>query len=131
MFLVDTSVWITLLRDRGGAYTSAFRERIGENLIFLSRFSQLELLQGAKNEIEWNLLNDYLSTQIYIECSEETWKKSARIFYDLRRRGTTISSPIDCCIAQLAMENSLILLHRDRDFDKVKKVRPLFKAEFI
>ena len=48
MILVDTSVWIDVLRDRTGDVVDAFRSRIGDDVVVFSRFVQLELLQGAK-----------------------------------------------------------------------------------
>jgi len=47
MILVDTSVWVLILRDKTGDVTAAFRERIGSESVVLSRFNQLELLQGV------------------------------------------------------------------------------------
>jgi predicted nucleic acid-binding protein len=40
------------------------------------------------------------------------------------------NSPIDCCIAQLAIENGVLLLHRDHDFERITKVRH-FREEFF
>ena len=50
---------------------------------------------------------------------------AARICFDLQMRGETVRSNIDCCIAQIAIENQALLLHRDRDFEKIVLVRPL------
>jgi predicted nucleic acid-binding protein len=130
MILVDTSVWVSIFRDKAGEFASAFRDRIGPEACVLSRFSQLELLQGAKDEKEWLALDDYLSTQLYLEATGATWCSAARIFFDLRREGITINSPIDCCIAQLAIENGVLLLHRDHDFERINKVRH-FREEFF
>jgi predicted nucleic acid-binding protein len=130
MILVDTSVWVCVLRDKSGAVTTAFRNQVGGELVVLSRFNQLELLQGAKNPREWQLLDDYLATQVYIEAAADTWREAARIYFDLRRKGVGISSPVDCCIAQLAMENDARLLHRDRDFERIATVRHLDEAYF-
>jgi len=41
----------------------------------------------------------------------------------LRRAGKTVRSPIDCCIAQLALENQLMLVHNDRDFEVIAELR--------
>lgn len=123
--MVDTSVWIEVLRDRKGKIVESFRDRVCNDILVLSRFTQLELLQGAKDEYEWKRLDDYLSTQYYLEASENTWREAARIYFELRRKGVTINSPIDCCIAQLAIEAGAILLHRDQDFSKIAKIRPL------
>jgi predicted nucleic acid-binding protein len=56
MILVDTSVWIEVLKDKVGNTVRAFRDRTSDDIIVLSRFVQLELLQGAKDEFEWNRL---------------------------------------------------------------------------
>jgi predicted nucleic acid-binding protein len=125
MILVDTSVWIAVLKDKTGRVVQAFKERTGDDLCALTRFTQLELLQGAKNEAEWRQLDAYLSTQYYLEASAGTWREAARIYFDLRRRGVTVNSPIDCCIGELAIEFKALLLHRDRDFERIVKVRPL------
>lgn len=130
MILVDTSVWVAVLRDKSGNSKEAFRKRIGSDVYALSRFNQLELLQGARNAREWRLLDDYLSTQIYLEAFETTWRGAAKIYFDLRRRGTTLTSAIDCCIAQIAIENDATLLHRDRDFESIARVRPLSQEYF-
>lgn len=130
MILVDTSVWIEILRDRSGDIVKAFQTRVGENICVLSRFTQLELLQGAKNETEWKRLDNYLSTQYYLETSTNTWKEAAKIYFDLRRKGKTINSPLDCCIAQISIEFGALLLHRDQDFLEIAKIRPLLSEFF-
>jgi predicted nucleic acid-binding protein len=130
MILVDTSVWIEIFRDKAGNVVKVFKERVGSENCVLSRFNQLELLQGAKDEKEWELLADYLSTQYYLETDDNTWQEAARIYFELRRKGVTINSPIDCCIAQIAMEHGAILLHRDKDFGKISRIRPLIQERF-
>ena len=130
MILVDTSVWIEILKDQNGHIVRAFRERIGVEDTVFTRFNQLELLQGARGQKEWTLLDDYLSTQYYLEASESTWREAARIYFDLRRKGITVNSPIDCCIAQIAMEYDCLLLHRDKGFERLTRIRPLFQERF-
>lgn len=130
MILIDTSVWIEVLRDKSGRIVNVFRERVGEEIIAFSRFTQLELLQGAKNEREWQQLDSYLSTQYYFETTDDTWRNAARIYFELRKSGITINSPIDCCIAQVAIESQVLLLHIDRDFEKIARIRPLAAERF-
>jgi len=130
MILVDTSVWIDVLRDKTGNVVRVFKSRIGDEVIVFSRFIQLELLQGAKDEHEWSRLDEYLSVQYYLEASEKTWRNAARIYFELRRLGTTVRSPIDCCIACVAMESQATLLHQDRDFETIAKITPLDSEYF-
>lgn len=49
MILVDTSVWIDVLRDRQGDVVESFRKKTYGEILVLRRFTQLELLQGAKS----------------------------------------------------------------------------------
>ena len=125
MILVDTSIWIEVLRDRTGAPRVALDAALDSDEAVLSRFHQLELLQGARDEREWSLLHEYLDAQEYLEGSPSSWAEAARIFFDLRRRGKTVRSSIDCCIAQIAIDHDVLLLHRDRDFEVIAEVRPL------
>ena len=130
MLLIDTSVWIVVFRDGSGQVRQQLETLIANRKILLTRFTQLELLQGSLNEQEWTLLSTYLETQNYIEPSIDSWQAAARIYYDLRRQGLTVRSPIDCCIAQTALENNLLLIHNDRDFETIAQVRSLQQLRF-
>jgi predicted nucleic acid-binding protein len=130
MLLIDTSVWIGVFRDRSGQVRQQLETLIAGREVLLTRFTQLELLQGSINEQEWDLLSTYLETQDYIELTIHSWQAAARIYYDLRRQGLTVRSPIDCCIAQAALENNLLLIHNDRDFETIAQVRSLQHLRF-
>jgi len=130
MILIDTSVWIEIFRDKTGNIVKTLQNTIGAKNYVLSRFNQLELLQGARDQKEWELLEDYLSTQYYLEASQDTWSEAARIYFELRRKGFTINSPVDCCIAQIALEHGAFLLHRDKDFEKISLIRSLKQGRF-
>ena len=125
MILVDTSVWVDVFRDATGTERDGLRAVIGDDDVVLTRFNQLELLQGVREEQAWSLLVSYLDNQEYLEARADTWRNAARIFFELRRRGRTVRSPIDCCIAQLALEHDALLIHRDRDFETIADVRAL------
>ena len=130
MILVDTSLWMLVLRDKSGRLVQAFREKTDPDIIVFNHFTQLELLQGAKDEFEWRRLSEYLESQYYLEAGKGTWTDAARIYFELRRSGITINSPIDCCIASLAMEAHALLLHCDRDFERIAEIRPLYNEFF-
>lgn len=123
--LVDTSVWIEVFRDEAGLKGRQLKELLAGGEVFLSRFTQLELLQGCRDEEEWTLLSSYLETQTYPAWTDDAWERAARIYFDLRRQGNTVRSPVDCCIAQLALDHDLDLIHRDRDFEVIATVREL------
>jgi predicted nucleic acid-binding protein len=123
--LVDTSVWVEVFRERSGRMRSALADALAGDDVALSRFTELELLQGCRDEKEWKLLRSYLDSQDYLDLSPSSWGQAARVYFDLRRTGRTVRSPIDCCIAQLALDHDILLLHRDRDFEVIAEIRPL------
>ena len=123
MLIVDTSIWIEVLRDasRRGRLEGA----LAGDEPRLTRFTQMELLMGAAREEQWRRLERYLDGQVYVEADRDTWSRAARTFFELRRAGRPVRSPIDCCIAEIAIAHEALLLHRDRDFTAIATVRPL------
>ena len=128
MIVVDSSVLIDLLRGIDSPATDRLKdlERNGV-LLSLPLPCFQEVLQGAKDEREWNLLSEYLGSQDLLVSADpvSTHRDAARIFYDCRRKGITIRSSADCFIAQLTLEHDGVLLHDDDDFDRIRLVRPL------
>lgn len=130
VILIDTSIWIHVFRDTARQYSQRLNDFISGQEIILTRFQQLELLQGCRDEREWTLLSEYLDRQDYIEMQTTTWQAAARIYFELKRKGLTVRSPIDCCIAQLVIENRLVLIHDDRDFITISQVVPLQQKQW-
>jgi predicted nucleic acid-binding protein len=123
MILVDTSVWVEVLRDRTGRWRESLENALDGDDAVLTRFHQLELLQGARDEREWNLLQEHLDVQDYLECGPESWPAAARIFFELRRIGKTVRSPIDCASHRSPWNTTSCSC--DRDFETIATVRPL------
>lgn len=125
MLLIDTSIWVKILRKNSEEFKQTLTEAIDGRDYYLSRFTQTELLQGCLDEKEWSTLQSYLEVQDYIDPSIESWTAAARIYYDLRRQGITVRNTIDCCIAASAIEHELLLLHIDKDFEAIATGTPL------
>ena len=128
MIVVDTSVLVDFFRgvDNPPAQELA-RLAEEEATLAIPLVCCQELLQGARDETEWQTLHDYLSTQELLTAPDllASHVAAARIFYDCRRKGITVRGSIDCLVAQLALENDAVLLHNDDDFDRMSSVRPL------
>lgn len=77
MLLIDTSVWISVFRDRSGQVRQQLETLIANREILLTRFTQLELLQGSLNEQEWTILSTYLEVQDYVELKASSWQAAA------------------------------------------------------
>ncbi len=131
MVLVDTSVWIDVFRDGSGTRRDKLAGTLADEPVVLARFHQLEMLQGCRDEREWSILSAYLADQEYLELPESGWEDAAHIFFDLRRLGRTVRSPVDCCIAQVAMHHDVLLLHRDKDFETIADIRPLRQSRIL
>ena len=125
MILVDTSVLIGFFRGDSNSSVDVFRELCNQQIPFaISSVIYQELLQGAKNEKEFDTLQSYLGTQRFFNPKEplESFSAAAEIYFKCRRKGITIRSTIDCLIAQTAMEHNLFLFHNDKDFTAMSRV---------
>lgn len=128
MVLVDTSVLISFLTGAGTEAALCLERLVREEAPFaLTSVVVQEVLQGARDEREWRRLHPYLTSQLQLEPRDplETSVRAARIFFDCRRRGLTVRSATDCWVAQIALEHDVPLLHDDRDYEAVRRVRPL------
>lgn len=131
MILVDTSVLINLLRGTEGEKTELLREVVEKGLPFgISALTYQEILQGAKDEREYSMLEQYLGSQkiYYPPPNDEFYTKASCIFYSLRGKGVTLRGTIDVLIAATAIENDLRLLHDDKDFDTMERNIPELKV---
>ena len=114
-----------IFRDPSGATAQRVQREIGTEEIVFCQFVRAELLQGCRDESDWARSLEYLDDQNYREISPNGWTEAARIYFDLRQRGLTVRSTLDCCIALVAIENDLMLLHNDQDYERIATVRPL------
>ena len=122
MILIDTSVLVDVLRDRSKESFERVATVIGAEDLAVAAHTELELPSGARDANEWRRLADYLATITIVRPRDTAWAAAARMYFDLRRNGQTIRSIADVCIAQIAVEHDLLLLHNDRDFEKVATV---------
>jgi predicted nucleic acid-binding protein len=125
MFLVDTSVLIDYLRGLKNRTTERFQYVLDNNIPFgVNYFIYQEVLQGVKTERDFKTVKKYLDTQRFysLKNNRESYAAAARIYLKCRKRGITITSTIDCLIAQTALENNLLLLHNDADFDRMQVI---------
>jgi len=123
MYLVDTSVLIDFLKGRETKQSKKLEKIILNQIPFgISAFTYQELLQGAKDEKEYEKLKRYLSTQKIYYPTNETFDASSHLFFSCRKKGITIRGTIDTLIATTAIENGLVLLCSDKDFTHMTQV---------
>jgi len=125
VILVDTSVLVGYLKGSAGAVYDKLDEIIAAGAHFgINGFIYQEVLQGARDEREFALLDEYLSSLRFYSLlkGRASFESAARIYFLCRRSGVTVRSTVDLLIAQTAIENDLHLLHNDRDFLNIAKV---------
>jgi predicted nucleic acid-binding protein len=128
VILADTSALIPYLTGRETAASALLERLVSEEVeIALTPEIVQEVLQGARDEREWRTLKRYLVGQRVLATADplRSHVEAARIYYDCRRRGLTVRSTLDCIVAQTALEKDVPLLHDDRDYDAIQRVRPL------
>jgi len=127
LILVDTSVIIDSFKGNMNEKAELFKRILKQGISFgIASYTYQEVLQGARDEAEYKKLNEYLSTQhiYFLPQVIETYEKAASIIFLLKRRGVTVRSSIDALIALTAIENDLLLLHNDRDYDAMAEKMP-------
>lgn len=126
MVLVDSSVWISLIRDQPIAPVAVLRSLMAEELGCLSPVVYQEVLQGANSPERFERLRRYLSAQPMLVPRHpvRSCESAALLYARCRWRGVTPRSPQDCLVAQTAIEHAVELLAYDRDFDAIAAVEP-------
>jgi hypothetical protein len=125
VILIDTSVLIDFLKDRGNRETERLDSAIAAGVPFgLTEMIYQEVLQGARTAADERQLRAYLDTQTIWRPLRglDSYADAALLFARCRARGTPVGGTVDCLIAQIAIENHLSLLHRDGDFDRMARV---------
>jgi predicted nucleic acid-binding protein len=125
MMLIDTTVLVDVLRDGSGDNARRLLAVLQTEDVAFTRFTELEILAEARDDADWGSIEGYLASHAVLEPTAGSWSGAAPIYFDLRRAGRTVRKIIDCCIAQIALEHNVALLHNDRDFEVIATVRPL------
>lgn len=126
MVLVDTTIWIDLLRARDTIKVQRLRHLLKTDAAAITPVIVQELLQGASSASSLVTLSKHLQTMpMLIPANNLAIHQAAGILYaQCRWRGITPRSPHDCLIACIAIEFGVTLLHDDRDFLALATVEP-------
>ncbi len=129
VILVDSSVWIDLLRDVKSPQTNVLRESLAQREAALTSVVYHEILQGAASPERFSKLKRYFRTLPFLNPAHpiETWEAAAELYMRCRQKGYTPRSPNDCLVARIALEHRVSLLHDDRDFELIAEVEPRLK----
>ncbi len=124
--LIDTSAWIDFFRGAPSRENALLKDCLNRREhIFIAGVIAQEILQGIRDDSQYNAVREFLFFLSKIDTQFSDYVGAANIYRDLRRRGATIRSPVDCLIAALAIRHRLFLLHKDRDFTVIARHHPL------
>ena len=122
MIVVDSSVWIDYFNGVENRETALLDGLLGKEPIVIGDLILAEVLQGFRSEQEVRKARGALDTLVFEPMvGRDIALKSAGNYRALRAKGVTVRKTIDMLIATFCMENGHRLLHRDRDFDPIKK----------
>lgn len=127
--LVDTSVWIEVLRGRKQDRLMTF---VTPNAIVTCLPVIQEVLQGFDSEHAFRTARTAFAAVRVLEPSmtRELYDHAIDLYRRARQAGVTVRSSVDCLIAACAIRNGVAVLHQDRDFDALARVTDLVATRF-
>ena len=115
--LIDTSVWIEFFRNRE-PYHTAVSQLLTEGRVCCAGIILAELMQGAKEEKELQVIREFISVFEFLTEQPETWEKTGGLSFELRRAGKPVGLS-DCHIAALAAEHGAAVFTLDKHFEVI------------
>ena len=124
MLLVDTSVWIEILR-RPARLTLA---EVGsfDDIVTCLPVVQ-EVLQGFRDEPAFRKAREAMLALPIVESplGRALFEDAVGLYRAARRAGFTPRSSVDCLIAACALRHDLTVVHVDRDYAALARIAPL------
>lgn len=118
MVLVDSSVWIDLLRNRTTPETAKLEELLESQNVAVGDLMLTEVLQGIPMERDFEIARQMFARLALVEIAgPKVALEAARNYRTLRSKGVTPRKTIDTLIATRCIMDGVPLLFSDRDFD--------------
>jgi tRNA(fMet)-specific endonuclease VapC len=118
--LIDTSVWIKYFRDKPAGLSKKVDEILSRHEVYVPKIVIAELIQGSKSEREISVIEDFADAFNIIDQREDTWIKTGRLSYSLKKKGKTVNLT-DCYIAVIAQEYDCRIFSFDEHFKDIQK----------
>jgi predicted nucleic acid-binding protein len=123
--LVDTSVWVEVLRNPSTPLGTVLRELIdGTVRVHTTGLIVQEVLQGTSVPSEGARVSSLMASIPYFPMTRETHLRAAALYRKLRVSGVTVPS-IDVALAQLALDQGARLWSLDAHFDAIASASKL------
>jgi predicted nucleic acid-binding protein len=124
--LVDTTLWIDLLRARATPAVARLREVIDLEEAALAPVVMQEILQGSREDRAFRKLAAEFRRLPRLGLGDPLVLARSAAMLDARARwrGITPPSPHDCLIAAIAVDERAPLLADDVDFERLQRIEP-------
>lgn len=123
MIIADSSVWIAFFNGVDRAETQALRYMLGRNEIVCGDLIVAEVLQGFRSDRDYHKARSLLlALDVFALVGKDIALFAVANYRQLRKEGTTLRRTVDLLIGTWCIANDAILLHMDRDFDKMQKL---------
>ena len=122
--LVDTSIWIEILRHPSPSVRPFIDILLAENQARLCAAVAAELIQGATTSKDLEAAEELYRTVPVLLGNDDTWIAAGRLSQKLRSKGVTIGL-LDCYLSELALEHHCSIFSLDKHFPLIAKHTPL------
>lgn len=120
MIIADSSVWIDYFNGVKSREADFLDHLLRRDFVLTGDLILVEVLPGFERDVDYRRAKVLLDR---LDCAEmagyDLAIKSASNYRLLRRRGITVRKTIDVLIATFCIEHHHVLLHADRDFDRM------------
>ncbi|PIV34299.1 MAG: hypothetical protein COS34_04780 [Lysobacterales bacterium CG02_land_8_20_14_3_00_62_12] len=127
MILVDTSVWVDLLRQSATPPVARLRQLLLDGEALIAPVVLQEILQGARSQAQIERLRWHLLAVPMLPATAATHADAGALYARCRWAGITPRSPHDCLIAATVIEYGVPLLTDDRDFERIAEIEPALR----
>ena len=124
MVLVDTSVWIEVMRK---TKPLSLENHVDLDDVVTCLPVVQEVLQGIDREDHFRIAREAIWALPIVESPMRpvVISEAVELYRRARRAGLTVRSSADCLIAACAIRHGLTVLHVDRDFSHLARISHL------
>ena len=106
MIIADTSVWVDYFNGNDNPLTNELDKALAQGIVAIGDLIFLEILQGFKNDKDYELAKSNLGTlEQYEMFGHAQALKSAENYRALRKKGLTIRKTADVIIATFCIDS--------------------------
>ena len=128
--VVDTSQWAQYFRVADSPEAAEVRRLLSANDVVMVGIVYMELLRGARDQRQLDILEDELEALPFVDVGKGTWKRAGLLLSELQRRGLKIPLP-DAVIAAQALDHGLLVFTRDEHFQRIPGLQLYLPSGYI